>query len=118
MAKIGNFIKPRPSAVKFKITQPVRPSLQETILTTLLAHSLTRRIGGQSPTVEKIIDTMPEGTFKREEIINGIKDLANKEKVYLGKKPKNNKAKDGSDFLMRRLRIAEPGESSKKSTKS
>ena len=73
---------------------------------------------GRSPTVEKIIDNMAGGTFKSEEIINGIKDMANKEKVYLGKKPKNGKARDGSDFLKRGVQVAEPGESSKKSTKA
>ena len=118
MAKLGNKLRGvKLGGLKFKVKGPVTPSLQKAILSTL---NDCKNQSGRSPTVEKVIEMIVLRTivmtpsFETDEIINGLKDLANKRKIIVGRKPKNSKASDGSDFLKRGVRVAEPDESSKK----
>ena len=112
MAKLGNKLRGvKLGGLKFKVKGPVPPSLQKAILSALID---CKNQSGRSPTVEKVIEMMPQASFGTDEIINGLKDLANKRKIVVGRKPKNSKATDGSDFLKRGVRVAEPDESSKK----
>ena len=94
--------QPHKYRTPFKVTEPVTPSLQKEILSCLTDLGKT--------TVQKVLNTMSEGKFNEEETINGIKDMANKEKVYVGKKPKNSTAKNNSDFIKRTIRAAESSE--------
>ena len=98
----GGVKKPHKYRTPFKVTEPVTPSLQKEILSSLTDLGKT--------TVQKVLNTMSEGKFNEEETINGIKDMANKEKVYVGKKPKNSTAKNNSDFIKRTIRAAESSE--------
>ena len=120
MAKLGTKLRGvKLGGLKFKVKGPVTPSLQKAILSTLID---CKNQSGRSPTVEKVIEMivlrtiemMPRASFGTDEIINGLKDLANKRKIVVGRKPKNSKASGGSDFLKRGVRVAEPDESSKK----
>ena len=90
--------KPHKYRTPFKVTEPVTPSLQREILSCLTDLGKT--------TVQKVLNAMSGDKFKEEEAINGIKDMANKDEVCVGKKPKNTTAKGNNDFIKRSIRAA------------
>ena len=92
----GGVKKPHKYRTPFKVTEPVRPNLQKEILSCLTDLGNT--------TVQKVLNAMSGDQFKVEEVINGIKDMSNKEEVYVGKKPKNSTGKGNADFIKRSIR--------------
>ena len=94
----GGVKKPHKYRTPFKVTEPVTPSLQKEILSCLADLGKT--------TVQKVLNAISGDNFKKEEAINGIKDMANNEKVCVGKKPKNTTAKGNNAFIKRSIRAA------------
>ena len=94
----GGVKKPHKYRTPFKVTEPVTPSLQKEILSCLADLGKT--------TVQKVLKAISGDKFKEEEAINGIKDMANKDEVCVGKKPKNTTAKGNNDFIKRSIRAA------------
>ena len=94
----GGVKKPHKYRTPFKVTEPVRPSLQKEILSRLTELGNT--------TVQKVLNAISGDQFKVEEVTNGIKDMANKEEVYVGRKPKNSTTKGNADFIKRSIRAA------------